>query len=280
MKSTNLDTTSSSKVESSFFKDVEFKTLHSPQAVHQSTTWQTLQEAVQSTHPLAEVWVKGSEPLPERAKMLVLAAVALDLGDEMLLREVEKAEVLRDYVSDWRQTLDRDKVREEAVRVCVDYDLENVACHLVETSPKLPLYLIHRAGEKGQLRLLKAISDFKVEICPSRVIASVAHRFLRHLHKPRINIRFKCKNAYLLPEDVLRWAYVSGGETQVREVLDWGLSVPDEVLVQVLMSEGLVGLFEDLVAAGKLRLSAKFTKFILVAGQLPLLLRLVDVSST
>jgi len=212
MKHNHLNTNSSlNKTKPiSFLKDIEFNTLHSPQAVHQSKTWQTLQEAVQSTYPLAEVWVKGSEPLPESAKMLVLAAVALDLGDEMLLREVEEAEVLKDYVSDWRRTLDRDKVREEAVRVCVDYDLENVACHIIEKCTKLPLYIVHRAGEKGHLRFLKAVSDFKIHLCPSSVLAAAADRWMRLIRKPCHILRFCSSSDFLPAEDVHEMTIIFG----------------------------------------------------------------------
>ena len=260
----------------SFLKEVELKTL---QGEGEPTTWQSLQLALTQAHSASEVLVVGNQPLPPLSNLVVLAAAALELGETRILRELEESQLLAKFISDWRQTLDEGKVAQEAVGICVLYDLENVACYLVRKCTKLPLWVIHRAGERGMLQLLKAISDFKVSVCPSRVLYSVVCRFKQLVHKPSQATRFNSSLEYLLAEDVLKWSILSGGERKVREMLASGLLVTDEVFVRVLITEGLVKLLEELIEARKVRLSMPATLALLSAGQLSLLITLVEVTA-
>jgi len=160
----------------------------------------------------------------------------------------------------------------------VDYDLENVACHIIEKCTKLPLYIVHRAGEKGHLRFLKAVSDFKIHLCPSSVLAAAADRWMRLIRKPCHILRFCSSSDFLPAEDVLRWSFIEGGEPRVREVLEWGLAVTDEALVRVLLSEGMRQLLEYLVSKERIRLTVQTSLSLLAAGQLSLLISFVEVT--
>jgi hypothetical protein len=76
------------------------------------------------------VVISGNRLLTDKAKMLVIAAMALNLGDFSVLGEIEKLGLLSEFGT-CGISMDRIKVIEEALRVYAEYDLENVACHLV-----------------------------------------------------------------------------------------------------------------------------------------------------
>ena len=206
------------------------------------------------------------KPLPDWAKAAIIAGLKLYIDDSP-----ESHRGSFGYYN---------KVLEEGIRVCILYNLEKIACHLVPKCTKISIFIIHRAGEIGFLHLLKSISDYKIPIACSRILTTVTTRFLRIINKSLSKPRFAPGN-YIQPKDVLHWACVYGGESTAREVLTWGLPLSNESIIDVFLNEHQISLLESLIITEqKVTLSIESTLSILAYKETELLLNTLKVLIT
>lgn len=235
-------------------------------------TWLALSYAASTSRTVKDISLP-CEKVSEREKLFLVAAAALHLKNLSLLQDLKWAL----YGKQADNTL-----LITALEVCIAYQLEEIAVHIVEVVREgelLPLYVVHRAGEQGMMRLLKGISDLKVKICCPHALQRAIFR-LKLLTKGLVkgtSHRFQTSSDYLSPEDVLTWAILTGAEAKAREVLGWGLAISDLNVGKLLLSEGLISLFDSLVKDLRISLTPAITVLLLKYREFTLLSRYIEV---
>ena len=240
-------------------------------------TWLALLSAARTSHTLRDINLP-CEQVPEREKLLLVAAAAIPLDNLSLLHAIK----LTLYGKKEAEHVSASAVQVAALQVCIVYELEEIAMRVVESvgaEELLPLWIVHRAGEKGMMRFLKCVSDFNVKICCPQAMQRAVFKLKRNTKGvvKGVSHRFQTNSDSLAPEDVLTWAILTGGEAKAREVLDWGLDISDINVGKLLLSEGLTALFDSLVKDLRLPLTPAITVLLLKYQEFPLLNKYIKV---
>ena len=242
-------------------------------------TWFSLFSLVRKSRTLSEISLP-CEKLPERAKLLLTAAVAIQLENWSLLEEVKLALFGKEKAGNVANA----ELLCSALESCISCDLEEIATHIVEKirgCQSFPIYLVHRAGEGGMLRFIKCICDYKVAIHGLQALQRAVWRLKWHIKRTANghSQRFQSYCDYLTAEDVLTWAVIAGGEAKVREVLSWGISISDLNIGKFLLKEGLLPLFDSLVTALRIPLTPSLTVHLLTYREYTRLRGYIEVSA-
>ena len=245
---------------SSFRPPNTWSTFH--HRAHQSNGWTSLCTAVSQASDYHEIsWNYGEETY----KDLVILLAACAVSNEVLRKQVETK-------------VGKVEVRQAALKClehCIADGQEDLACGLVQFSQPLPLHLLHRAGEQGMQRFLLTLHKACTPVQTNRVIASLpgrVHRLLRHSAVKCLQ-RFPAVHAHVTEQDLLHWAYLSGGAEAVSE-LARTLHPAADALIEVLSTEGLGDLLVSLLPeynAHSLDLSPLFAH-----GYISLALRIIQ----
>lgn len=256
---------------------LELTSLH-PDPSPLTLTWFSLFSLARKSRALSEISLP-CEKLPERSKCLLIAAVAIQVENWSLLKEAKLAL----YSKEKAENVTNTELLFSALESCISCDLEEIASHIVETigsDVPFPVYLVHRAGERGMLRFLKCICDYKVALHGLQALRKAVWRLKLHIKRPANgrSQRFQSNCDYLTAEDVLTWAVIAGGETKVRQVLNWGISISNLNLGKFLLKEGLLSLFDSLIKALRIPLTPSLTAHLLTYKEYDRLRYYIEVS--
>ena len=138
----------------------------------------------------------------------------------------------------------------ECLKACILDEREDVACGCIQSfRGEFPLYLVHRAGEKGMMGFLYALYLLKVAVRPNRVIASMSARVNRVLNRsPQPHFQpFPCQAAFLTEADLVHWTVLSGDRASISSLIKQFPPQSAPILIESLLNEGLEDLLEGTI---------------------------------
>ena len=105
----------------------------------------------------------------------------------------------------------------EAFEICIRVGAEDLACAIIPTLRcELPVYLVHRAGEKGLIRVLKTLIDCQVPLKASHCLLTIPMKLLPIARRTDCSLRLFSHSKCVTSNDLLRWACISGRRELVR----------------------------------------------------------------
>jgi len=105
----------------------------------------------------------------------------------------------------------------QAFEICIRVGAEDLACALVRTLHcEVPVYLVHRAGEQGLLRVLRTLLDCQVPLKAFRCLVTIPMRMLPTARRKDSSLRLFSNSKCVTSNDLLRWACLTGQRELVR----------------------------------------------------------------
>jgi len=99
----------------------------------------------------------------------------------------------------------------QAFEICIRNGDETLACALVPgLHCEVPVYLVHRAGEQGLVRVLKTLLDCQVPLKAPRCLVNIPVKMLPAARRKDSSLRLFSNSKRVTSNDLLRWACLTG----------------------------------------------------------------------
>lgn len=99
----------------------------------------------------------------------------------------------------------------QAIEICIRNRDEALACALIPgLHCEMPVYLVHRAGELGLVRVLRALLECQVPLKACRCLVNIPMKLLPAWRRKEGRLRLFSNSRYVTSNDLLRWACLTG----------------------------------------------------------------------
>lgn len=227
-------------------------------ALGNDITWKELCQLLRDTDDASEAEMYLTAKGVGKWALLALAAQAT--GALLMLEQIKLMDEAASLLNSARSDIDQVKASQEALKACIQSRVETLAVDLLPCyQGSVPLSLIHRAGEKGMIRLLSHIAQRRIPLKPNRFLGSLTWRVRRVLrqHLGPKKLRFDSLGTELRPYEVLKWACLAYRDKGISLCMEQKLSLESESIVEILLAEGLQSTMESLIREKKLVLTDK-----------------------
>ena len=174
----------------------------------------------------------------------------------------------------------------QALSICIQRGAEDLAIRLLgQLVDPFPLHLVHRAGERGLFRLLRALYDTNTPVSSARVVTRMRLLSRRYQRSDSNHWRaaIPAESSFITTGELLHWACLSDNELNIkyslyRSVLQMDLK-PDTA-VSSLLSAGCAAILLEQVKKQRLRASPEAILCALEWGRLDAATALQEVRSS